>query len=127
MGEGAFHFLFDFAQREPLGFVSILIGIPLLLLFLAAATIKRINPLIVWLVLASADFGFSQVFPENRNQRLSIAIGGGLISALLVWWWFGRVAPELRAKLERRRRITPHRNGPAGRDDTGKGDIHINQ
>jgi hypothetical protein len=103
MDEGTFHFLLDFAQREPLRFVSILIGIPLLLLFLAAATIKRIHPLIVWLVLASAGFGFSQVFPENRNQRLSIAIGGGLICGLLVWWWFGRVAPELRAKLQRRR------------------------
>ena len=103
MDEGALHFLFDFAQRDPLGFISILVGIPLLLLFLAVATLRRIHPVIVWLVLFGAGFGFSQVFPENRDQRLSIGIGGGLLCALLVWWWFGHVAPELRKRLRRSR------------------------
>src|SRR5436190_20831544 len=45
---------------------------------------------------AGAGLGFSQAFPENRNQRLSIGVGDGLICAILVWWWFGRVAPDLR-------------------------------
>src|SRR5437763_584433 len=101
--EHAFHFLFDLAQRDPRGFICILVGVPLLLVFLAVSTLKRVHPVIVWLVLSAAGVGFSQVFPENRNQRLSIGIGTGLICAVLVWWWFGRVAPELRKKLRRGR------------------------
>ena len=101
MNEGAFHVLFDFAEREPLAFVGILFAIPSLIAFLALATVRRINPVAVWLVLGAAFFGLSQVFPENRNQRPSIAIGDGVLCAVLVWWWFGRVAPGIRAKLRR--------------------------
>jgi hypothetical protein len=103
VNEGVFHFVIDFAEREPLLFIGILIATPLLLLFLTAATLKRVHPIIVWVVLFTAGFGFSQVFPENRNQRLSIGVVEGVICAVLVWWWFGRVAPDLRAKLQRRR------------------------
>ena len=104
VNEGLFHFLFDYAEREPIGFISILVGMPVLLLFLAAATLKRVHPVVVWVVLAGAFFAFSQVFPENRNQKWSIGIGDGVICGVLVCWWFGRVAPELREKLRRRRR-----------------------
>ena len=102
MNEGIFHFLFDFAEREPLEFISILVGIPLLLLFLVAATVKCIHPVVAWIVLSTGLFGSSQVFPENRDQRMSIGIISGVFCAALVWWWFGRVAPQLRAKLRRR-------------------------
>ena len=104
MNEGVFHFLFDLAAREPLEFISVIVGMPLLFLFLAVATVKRIHPLAVWLVLSAGFFGLSQIFPENRDQRMSIGIGEGVLCAVLVWWWFGHVAPKLREKLRRSRR-----------------------
>ena len=105
MNESAFHLLFDLAQREPLGLISIVVGIPLLVLFLIVATIVvRIHPVAVWLVLAGALFGFSQLFPENRNQRASIGLIGGVMCAVVVWGWFWSAAPELREKFPRRRR-----------------------
>jgi hypothetical protein len=103
MNEGILHFLNDFAEREPLQFISTLVGIPLLILFMGVATFKRIHPVVVWFVLSGALFGFSQMFPENRDQRLSIGIMEGTLCAVYVWWWFSRVAPALRRNITRKR------------------------
>ena len=75
MDSGPFQFLFDSAARDPLLFVSVAVGIPLILAFLLIATVKRMHPLAVWVVLFGSGFAFSQLFPENRDQRRSLAIG----------------------------------------------------
>ena len=103
MNEGLFHSLLDFAQREPLELVSVLVAVPALFLFLFVATFRRIHPAVVWLVLSAAFFGFSQIFAENRNQRLSIGVTTCAVCAALTWWWFRHVAPDLRARLGRGR------------------------
>ena len=103
MNEGVFHYLIDFAQREPVQFISTIVGVPMLLLFLVVAAVKRIHPVVAWLVLSGVFFGFSQLFPENRDQRVTLLISSSVPCAALTWWWFGRVAPGLRARLRRNR------------------------
>jgi hypothetical protein len=42
---------------------------------LVVAAIKNVKPVVVWLILSIAFFGFSQLSAENRNQRVSLGIG----------------------------------------------------
>jgi hypothetical protein len=109
VNEGAFHFLIDFAEREPLQFISTIVVVPMLLLVLVVASVRRIHPVVVWLVLCGAFFGLSQVFPENRDQRISIVMFDGVLCGVLIWWWFRRVAPQLRNRLLRNRSAADRR------------------
>lgn len=103
VNDGAFHFIFDFAEREPFAFIYLLTFVPIVFLLLAVATLKQFHPVLVWVAISLAVFGLSQVFPENRSQWLGCAVGIALLSAFLVWWWFSRIAPQIRASIRRKR------------------------
>jgi len=47
---------------------------------------RRMHPLIAWAILAAGFFGFSQLFPENRNQRGQLAIMMAVGSGVLTWY-----------------------------------------
>jgi hypothetical protein len=96
MNPESFHFLWETAN-QPGGailVVSVCVGILLVFVLICLLYLKRIHPVLIWLILASAFFGFSQSFPENRppNQVGVIVdvIGSGLIT------WFMRRAVRKR-------------------------------
>jgi hypothetical protein len=99
MNPESFHFLYDVASRDPLAVVGAVVGVPIMLAVLFVGTLRRIHPVVLWLLFTAAGFGFSQVFPENRNQKPSLLIGGAIGSAILVGWWSWRIAPGIRKKF----------------------------
>jgi hypothetical protein len=99
MNPEQFHFFQDLISGNPLGAVAVLVGVALVLLLLFVGTLRRIHPIVVWLAVAANFFGFSQVFPENRTQKLSMLIGAAVAATVLVGWWSWRIAPGIRRKF----------------------------
>lgn len=82
-----FH-LWRVIQDEPYGgvlVVSIVVGIIGLVPIALLIYRRRLHPIGVWAILAAALFGFSQIFPENRNQIVFLACSSLIDSAVLTF------------------------------------------
>lgn len=82
-----FH-LWRVIQDEPDGgvlVVSIVVGIIGLVPIALLVYRRRLHPIGVWAILAAAFFGFSQIFPENRNQVVFLACSAVIGSAVLTF------------------------------------------
>src|SRR4051812_49666599 len=97
--------------------LSVVVGMIVLGLFMVAVTVGRVPSVLVWIGLALGLFLESQVFPENRNQRTSLAIGAVIGSGVLTGWWRWRIVPQWnrwRAQRNSVKKAPPRRGGPGG-------------
>jgi len=78
---------------------SVLVGMLVFGGFFHWAYRKRIHPILAWLVIAIACFTFSQTFPENRTQKLQLAVGLAIGSAVLVWLVFRALQKSKRSAV----------------------------
>jgi glycopeptide antibiotics resistance protein len=96
----SFHFIWD-VINEPGGglMVGVIIAImPFGMLLLYWVHRRRLQPIVVWLILSILAFGGSQLFHENRtpDQRLQLAIFEPITCALGTWVLFRVTSPKNR-------------------------------
>src|SRR4051812_46077973 len=80
------HILDDYIRNEPYGGMMILLIIVLMPLgagFVYWVYRKRVHPVVVWAILAAAEFGGSQVFEENRAKKGELAVTAVIMATVI--------------------------------------------
>jgi hypothetical protein len=102
MNPESFHVIQEFLN-EPYGptmVVTIIVLMPVGLAFVYWVYRRRVHPLAVWAILAAAEWGGSQLFPENRSQAGELALWSAGMSAAITAYLFYRIRRERRRRAE---------------------------
>lgn len=101
MNPESFQFLFETIDRNPLLAVALMVAVVLVPTVFVVGTLWKVHPVVLWFTFATMLYGFSQCFPENRNQKAFLMNGSAVGSAIFTAWWCWRIGPALRKKFRK--------------------------
>jgi hypothetical protein len=102
MNPESFHVIQEILN-EPYGpamVVSIVVLMPVGLAFAYWVYRRRVHPVLVWALLTAAQWGGSQIFPENRSQAGELVFWAAGMAAGVTAFLFYMIRRERRKQAE---------------------------